>query len=172
MTFLRVDVAQYRENKRGPSTEPCRTPVDSLMRRRGSFLSDRFKSEQQQTTLTFIEFHLINSCCVPQNNNNNTGLKCISEKKDKRVKVQSHLSLFDKFSLAQSSHLRIFSHTYFVTGFKLVIRICHFDQQKPAWFESNFCMSCDLYISALLTKYNEPFFAHKNLHVPAEYVTK
>jgi len=44
----------------------------------------------------------------------------------------------------------------FHNRFKLVSQIYHLDQQKPAWFESDFCVSCASFITTPLTVDNGP----------------
>ncbi len=51
----------------------------------------------------------------------------------------------------------------FRNWFKLVTQILSIDQQKAAWFETDFCVSCASYIYTLLTIENGTFFAMWNL---------
>ncbi len=88
--------------------------------------------------------------------------------------MQSHLPFFSKVLQAKPSHLNgnpcdkeLRMRANFTVGLSWV----RLDQQKAGWSESNFCVSCALYIATL----HGPFFRPQkfaNMTTLLYYVTK
>ncbi len=78
---------------------------------------------------------------------------------DMNLKGQSHLLLFVEMLWEKFSH----SNLFFLLVLQLITQINSMHEQKAAWFESNFYVSCASYIVTLLTTDCGPLL-HANIH--------
>lgn len=118
------------------------------------------------TKISLMWLHAISGMIRSNENCNMTALLSRKLFKFYALKVRSYLLLRCKISLANSMnfHRNLYDWEFHASAkkfakqilllFKLVTWIRHADQQITALFESDYCVSCALYIATLLTKRN------------------